>query len=229
MEYYEKREYTEGIKYVPVTQFLPGHTYYVKSVDQNNQIFFSPIQTINNTSTAPSPYYPPPPNPYPPQQPYTTIQSPLLSNTTISREELDSARALHLGITITSIFIPTLIYLIGFPFCFVRLRDLAERASNPSVQERLRAYVGVGWTTWILHLAYLACACSFWVDQYCDYYYYLYFGVPSCYFGLTGLISMSVISFLTFSFSIAITVLGAVFVDSLLVTTIPSVGYTAYT
>jgi len=132
--------------------------------------------------------------------------------------EIDSARALHLGITITSIFVPTLIYLIGFPFCYVKLRDLTDRSNHPNIHELLRSYIGVGWFTWILHFASFIVATVAWIPYcwvsetvYNGGYYYNY---NECSW-LSGLISVWVVIPLTMFLTIVTASLGGVLVNKL--------------
>jgi len=169
-------------------------------------LFYSPVQQLPSVTT----------NPYPS---YGNTYQPYSSNVPVSVDnEIDSARALHLGITITSIFVPFLIYLIGFPFCYVKLRDLTDRSNHPNIHELLRSYMGVGWFTWILHFACFIVSTVSWIPQ-CWYayetsdngYYYHFYQCSS----ISGLISIWTIVPLTVIFTIVTTSLGAVLVNKL--------------
>jgi len=228
MEYFEKREYSDGIKYVRVVNLVPGITYYMKCVDENNQIYFSPVSTppvqtnyIPVVATGPSPgmtyvnsYRPAP------ETSNTPGTESLVNFPGYSRNEVESARGLHLGITITSIFLPTLLYIIGFPFCYQKLKGMTERTSHPGITGGMKTYTGLGWTTWCLHLATLITFCTFWIPQCRTYYYYYgYYGGSTSYQMCSptvgGIIAVIIFPVLTFIFSIVTTVVGAYFVNSL--------------
>lgn len=75
-------------------------------------------------------------------------------------DEIHKTRALHLGITIsaTLTFFP-LIYLIGWPFCFVKFRELANNSTNPHIPEHYRSLIVLGWFTYIFGIATMAIYC----------------------------------------------------------------------
>jgi len=74
---------------------------------------------------------------------------------------LEKAIILHLGITIASIPFPTLIYLIGFPFCYVYLSAcVKDKPATITLVQTYNAYVGIGIFTWVLHLIFLICLCA---------------------------------------------------------------------
>jgi len=197
MEYYEKRECNEGYQYVRVFNLVPGVTYYTSYLDENNQLYFTPalIPSIDATvvpmtdmSVGGNSFiniYPP----YPPN-PITIIQqSPFPP---IGPYEIGAARSLHFGITITSIFILGLIYLIGFPFCFVRLRNLAMRSSDSKIIGTFNHYTGVGWTAWVFHLLSVGI-----------------FAYPVCCVYLSAFVFLLIIPCLALIFTIVVCILGA--------------------
>jgi len=200
MEYYEKRECNEGYQYVRVFNLVPGVTYYTSYLDENNQLYFTPalIPSIDATVVPMTdmsvggnsfiniyPPYPSPPN-------STTIiqQSPF---SPIGPYEIGAARSLHFGITITSIFILGLIYLIGFPFCFIRLRNLAMRSSDRNIIGISNHYTIVGWTAWVFHLLSLGI-----FAVYPFYFYFVYV-----------FLIITIIPVLALIFTIVVCILGA--------------------
>jgi len=231
MEYYEKREYPDGTKYLPVNNLIQGQTYYSKNVDENQQVFFSPVTVPSMTTTPTSPagvpvggaQYSPASaygtnyTPYNPQMapqmapqpsPLYTGAQPISEN--ISFDEINSARALHLALTLLGIFVP-LCFLIGFPFCYIRLRDLVKRCVNPLVEESFRNYIGVGWTAWVFHIAALITYCTFWIPV-CDDYYF-YYDSMTCYIPLGGVVSVIVMPLIALIFTIVTVILGTSLID----------------
>jgi len=230
MEYYEKREYSDGTKYVQVSSLNPGVTYYIKCVDENHQIYFSPTQstltvpTLQMTSPGfmnSSPQYAVSGN-QPNGQASSFIPTLSLSTPSLySAKDIYTAQALHLGITITSLFVPTIIYLIGWPFVWAKYRQLFERnPNNPNIQQGYKNYSGVGWTAWILHLASLITFCTFWIPSCREYNYFNYYYSAvsisrSCLPTAGGLIAVIVIPIITFIFTLVVTILGSLFLNNL--------------
>jgi hypothetical protein len=247
MEYYEKREYNDGCKYVRVSNLVPGISYYTKGTDEYNQLYFSPVHNPSMTSTVVPMmtaamtdmsgrgggggggctfvnYYPPP----------STL---LNMNSTSTRSliipeaqnEIEKAKNLHLAVSITSIFIPALVYLICFPFCFVQLRNLAKKSSsNGNIEKNMKNYTAVGWTAWVLHLACLITFATFWIPtchtepRYYSYYNYYYnyddsgyFLQSICHISTAGFVMVGLIPVFTLIFTIVLCVLGVVFFEDL--------------
>jgi len=193
---FDRREYPDGIRYIQTMQPIPGQAYYVRRVDESNQIYYAqqvyqpaPQATLMQ---APSVY------------PATQI---LIAPTSSEVASVDEALSLHLAITILSIFFPTLVYLIGFPFCFVRLRNIVRNAGNhPHLTSKLNAYGGVGWTTYFFQVIMIITLCVFWIpDCHLSYRYsYSYY-----YCTMPGLWVLAGVSVLVFIFTVITAVLGA--------------------
>jgi len=241
MEYYEKREYNDGCKYVRVFNLVPGVSYYTTGTDENNQIYFSPVHNPSMTSTVVpmmtdmsggggggSTFV----NFYPPPSTLLNMNSTTTRSLIINEDpqnEFEKGLNLHLGVTIASIFIPTLIYLIGFPFCFVKLRNLATKSSNENIEKNMKNYTAVGWTAWVLHLACLITLTTFWIPichsepmyyyGYYDYYNNNYYpGVywqNICQISTAGFVMVGLIPICTLIFTIVLCVIGVVFFEDL--------------
>jgi len=203
---FEQREYPTGIQYVQTLNPIPGQVYFVARMDPMNQVYYAPQvyqpapqMVVQSTTVTQQPMMQ--------AQPQTVV----LANSGFggSSAEVASAISLHLGITITCVFFPGLIYLIGFPFCFVRYRNLIRSIGEPDhLRSKLNAYSGVGWFTWILHLAWQICICTFWIPS-CKYYYSSFGGYYyTCNF-VGGIVALSVISLLLFIFEIVVISVGA--------------------
>jgi len=217
--YFERLENQTGLlQFVQVQQPIPGHTYYFRRQDEQNQIFYTTAQNPIITTV--------PPQAHPQAQFYTNTsphmvagqpmmvtkeQQPLM---TVGPDypEIASANGLHLGITVTSLFLPTLIYLIGYPFCYNRLRRLSDIVADtdPHVRRWMKTYAGVGWTAWVLHLATLIALCSFWIPE-CRYDHIT--NTHAC--GLPGIPALIGVVILTTIFTITTVVLGATLVRAL--------------
>jgi len=192
MEYYEKRETNDGFIYVPAVSLVPGIIYYVRCLDPNNQVYFSPVQ---------DPLTPPPSG-------GISVQSvPIVENSSFTQCEINNANALHLGVCVTSCFIPGLPFLVGFPFCYVKFRDLANRSDKEIVISTERAYEGVGWTAWVLHLLCTMVLCMIWGATYGCYY-----EGSDCTVDLLWLI---IIGSLTFLLTVVVTIIGSTVISML--------------
>jgi hypothetical protein len=230
MEYYEKREDNDGCKFMRVSDLVPGASYYTKGTDEHNQIYFSPVHNptmtppvvpmmTDNAGNTSVNFYPPPSTAL--NMNSTTTRSLIIPEAT--QNEIEKVKTLHLAITITSIFIQTLVYLIGFPFCFVQLRNLASKSSNVIIGKNMRNYTAVGWTAWVLHLACLIIFATFWIPQSCQIYYgynYNQFSTSVsiqkvCQISTAGLVLVGLIPFCTLVFTIVVCVLGVVFFEDL--------------
>jgi len=237
MEYYEKREYNDGCKYVRVSNLVPGISYYTKGTDEYNQLYFSPVHNPSMTSTVVPMtnmtdmsgggstfvnFYPPPSSVLNMNSTTTPSLIPEAQN------EIEEGKNLHLAVSITSIFIPALIYLIGFPICFVQLRNLARKSSNEKTEKNMRNYTAVGWTAWILHLACLITFATFWIPvchdelaPYNDYNYYYnnydynYYWRSVCQISTAGFVMVGLIPIFTLTFTIVLCVIGIVFFEDL--------------
>eukprot|EP01124_Arcella_intermedia_P021257 TRINITY_DN293_c0_g1_i10.p2 TRINITY_DN293_c0_g1~~TRINITY_DN293_c0_g1_i10.p2 ORF type:complete len:232 (+),score=34.80 TRINITY_DN293_c0_g1_i10:61-756(+) len=212
---FEKREYPTGTQYVPVQQIVPGQLYYTQQVDQYGQPYY--VEKNIQFQTIPQPQYV--------TQTQYTPQPPPVTVTVMTNSAYDDANALHLGITITSIFFPTLLYLIGFPFCHVRMTKLVKELGSPdSLRSQLHGYVGVGWTAWVLHLAFFISLCTWYIPTNCYYGYYYYYRVCD-YPGIWVMVAFSVLQFI---FTIVIIALGGNLIQSMknyaLTSTTPSAG-----
>jgi len=134
-QYFEKRETDAGIQFVPVVSLSPGVDYYIRCIDNNNQEYFSPAQDPLSTPFA------------------ISVNSVPDIESSYTHSEIYNVQSLHLGICITSLFIIGLPFLIGFPFCRSKFKNIADKSNNITVKSMVRAYEGVGWTAWLLHLA----------------------------------------------------------------------------
>jgi len=233
MEYFEKREYSDGLKYVRAQTLIPGVTYFVRCIDENNQVFFSPAQTPSlQTNPLPTPSFSTTEAYYSNQTSQNDDVHVALNPTNnnppdlrpISPHEIEEARSLHLGICISSIFIPTVIYMIGWPFCNMRLKSLAERnAGNEAVVGSMKTYTALGWWTWFLHLCTLITFCTFWIPtctERTEYNGGYYYGSPVgtyyyqiCQVTNGGIVAVSMIPIMTVIFTIITTILGAIFIN----------------
>eukprot|EP01124_Arcella_intermedia_P021261 TRINITY_DN293_c0_g1_i6.p1 TRINITY_DN293_c0_g1~~TRINITY_DN293_c0_g1_i6.p1 ORF type:complete len:237 (+),score=38.20 TRINITY_DN293_c0_g1_i6:61-771(+) len=215
---FEKREYPTGTQYVPVQQIVPGQLYYTQQVDQYGQPYY--VEKNIQFQTIPQPQYV--------TQTQYTPQPPPVTVTVMTNSAYDDANALHLGITITSIFFPTLLYLIGFPFCHVRMTNLVKDLGSPErLKSKLHGYVGVGWTAWVMHLAFLVSMCTWWIPSYCYYYYNTYYNwYTLSWCELPGLWVMVAFSLLQFIFTVITIALGSDLVQNMKshAATNPSVG-----
>jgi len=183
-------ENSDGAKYLEVNKPFPGQTYFLRRVDESNQIYYVQAQLpgLSHSNT--------------PQ-------------TMLDNDEVYRALDLHYGITITSIFIPTLIYLIGFPFCFVSMRRLVQKKGDAGELKRhFSSYSGVGWFTWIIHLSFLISLCTFYIP-YCtldNYYSYNYYRCSIW----PGIITLFIAASLCFVFTVTIAILGSILAKNLL-------------
>jgi len=178
---FERREYPEGVQYIQVPQPVPGLVYYVRRIDEADQIYYAQqvFQPLSGTN------------------PQNTNAQIIMSNPQ-SNLALGvggpgtEAFNLHLGITITSLFIPGLIYLIGFPFCYLQMKKFIEEDmhSTPSLMPKYQAYVGVGWTTYVIHIILTVTLFTF-------------------YLSVFGIIALILFVCLHFAFSIIIIAVGA--------------------
>jgi len=236
---FERREYENGTQYwASVAQPIPGQVYYVRRIDEANQIYyaqqtyFPPGMGTNVLATGM-------PGMYMQSNVPNNINNTYQVNSTISAEEISG---LHFGITIVSLFFPTLIYLIGFPFCHVRMKKFVQQYNNPALTPKLNGYMGVGWTCYVLHFALLIALCTFWIPT-CrsypnysyDYNYGYSYSYYSYYCSITsgGIISICVIPALMLIFQITIISVGADLINTVkqftttgysVVSTVPGVG-----
>eukprot|EP01124_Arcella_intermedia_P032403 TRINITY_DN7550_c0_g1_i1.p1 TRINITY_DN7550_c0_g1~~TRINITY_DN7550_c0_g1_i1.p1 ORF type:complete len:239 (+),score=45.86 TRINITY_DN7550_c0_g1_i1:63-779(+) len=229
---FEKREYPNGaVQFVPVQQIFPGRAYFTQQIDQNNQVFYVEKKDQTVTTTTIMPGIPTPGVYVPPQQ--TIITQTVVGTgeygTPLSIFEVNNFNALVLGIIITSIFFPVLIYLIGFPFIHAAAKRFAGKLTPtpPEVTTKLNALLGVGWTTWVFHLALLISLCTFWIGIYCtsgyyspgyydytySYYYPGYYSYGYCY--SSAAIAPGLFGFLVFVFNITSVALGADYATAL--------------
>jgi len=113
--YYEKREYPQGVQFVPVTNFIPGNVYFVQRMDEYNQMFYTQASAVTTYTGYPMEIQ----NPVPIQtQVPIHIPGPEITTTTTvytnnNQQQLNccgcpitarQAKEQHLGITVTSIF-----------------------------------------------------------------------------------------------------------------------------
>jgi len=230
-QYYERREFDNGqSNFVPVAQLIPGQAYYAQRLNpEDNAPYYVQIQVMPQTVVQPYPIttYAPPAMPtliYPTATTTVNVTNtavqPPPDGATFSAQEKREANDLHLGINITCIFFPGLIYLIGWPFVWHRLNKFAERTSDSSIKLAMNAINGVGWTGYVFHLITLVVFCTFWIPS-CtlvtgNYYSYYYSGdYYYCSETLAGTISVAVFPLLTFIFQVTITKLGSRFINSL--------------
>eukprot|EP01124_Arcella_intermedia_P031979 TRINITY_DN736_c0_g2_i1.p1 TRINITY_DN736_c0_g2~~TRINITY_DN736_c0_g2_i1.p1 ORF type:complete len:266 (+),score=32.63 TRINITY_DN736_c0_g2_i1:71-868(+) len=243
---FEKHEYPNGpVQFVPAQQFVPGRAYYTQQVDPSNQVFYiertNPYATMQPPPQFVSMHSPPQfVTMSPPARPAPVATTPGYSvapsdpsagpTNPVPAQDIDAANALHLGITITSIFIPTLIYIIAFPFMHLRATNLLRQMGNVpfEAKTKLNAFLGVGWTSWVFHLGLFISLLTFWIGGYCtpgsyhsysyyDYtngiYYpgYSYYSSSYCYYpGLPAPITFGV---LVFVFNIVTLAVGADFIQ----------------
>jgi len=211
---FERREYENGTQYwAAVAQPIPGQVYYVRRVDEANQIYYSqqtyfpPGMGTNAFATG---MYLQQTN-FPNNSPNNNYNNYNLNGVSpISAEEMSG---LHLGINVTALFFPTLLYLIGFPFCHVRMKKYVQQFNQPALTAKLNSYVGVGWTCYVLHLFLLVTFCTFWIPScntsYNYDYNYGYYSYYLCRITTGGIVSISVVPALVLIFQITIIAIGA--------------------
>jgi len=208
--YYEKREYPEGTQYLPVMQPVSGSVYYVMRMDHQNRQYYTqaPTATTAYSGASYGTYTPAAAPSYASVQPSQPQVVVMAGGSPQQSPEVQNAMGLHLGITITALFFPTLLYLIGYPFCFVKLRDLCKRSTNPETASRMSAYSGVGWFTWVLHLGFFLALCTFYIPTNCyTRWYSSYYSYWVC--DYYGWISLAVFGPLTWIFTLVTIIIGA--------------------
>lgn len=136
---YEKQQDPErGVSFFQIQSPQPGQVCYVQRTDEQGTAFY--LQQVYQPLV------------------YDAAGAPVFQVVDLPDEESDKAYSLHMGITVTSIFLPTMVYLIGFPFAFTKLRDLALARglkTNVNIAQKMRRYSGFGWFSWFLHMAFL--------------------------------------------------------------------------
>jgi len=184
---YERREYNDGIKYIPFTGSpVPGKKYYRNAIDDNNQVYYIKVPAAGPAN---------------------------LSDTNLTYGEymyqLGQLSSLQLAICITSIFIHTFVYLIGFPFIISRYQLLARNHPDQNIKKQFRIFRIIGWINWTLHFGMLILFCTFWIPTICREGY----GWDYCVFA--GIYVILAWALLLIMFGVVVAVVGKQSIDTL--------------